>query len=188
MCSTSPRSVKISSTTVQRYELCHISDRSSFAYLLFVLRSSSSFSVWFPLYGHYDSLIKQMSFLFCFSRLFKWTLISPWKISERLFLNIPFGASHIGVNRSCYLCTLATFILSLSRLFILYLYMHGVHLVNGRTLRSSFSLFFFYSTRLALTGSLIVARDIAHAKFQELLEQGKPLPQYLKDHIIYYGW
>eukprot|EP00047_Mylnosiga_fluctuans_P003881 m.231475 g.231475 ORF g.231475 m.231475 type:complete len:563 (+) comp12222_c0_seq1:36-1724(+) len=42
-------------------------------------------------------------------------------------------------------------------------------------------------TRLQLTGSLVVARDIAHAKFQELLDAGKPLPQYLRDHIVYYA-
>src|SRR5262249_45418139 len=42
-------------------------------------------------------------------------------------------------------------------------------------------------TRLALTGSLIVARDIAHAKFKERLERGEGLPQYLKDHPVYYA-
>ena len=43
------------------------------------------------------------------------------------------------------------------------------------------------STRLSLTGTLIVARDIAHAKLQERLDAGKGLPQYAKDHIIYYA-
>jgi fumarate hydratase class I len=42
-------------------------------------------------------------------------------------------------------------------------------------------------TRLSLTGTLIVARDIAHAKLQERLERGEPLPQYVKDHPIYYA-
>ena len=43
------------------------------------------------------------------------------------------------------------------------------------------------STRLSLTGKIIVARDIAHAKFMERLEAGKGLPEYLKNHIIYYA-
>ncbi|KAJ1623252.1 fumarase C-terminus-domain-containing protein [Pavlovales sp. CCMP2436] len=42
-------------------------------------------------------------------------------------------------------------------------------------------------TRLSLTGTLVVARDIAHAKLLERLERGEPLPQYAKDHIIYYA-
>jgi fumarate hydratase class I len=42
-------------------------------------------------------------------------------------------------------------------------------------------------TRLSLSGTLVVARDIAHAKLKELLDDGKPLPQYLKDHPIYYA-
>jgi len=42
-------------------------------------------------------------------------------------------------------------------------------------------------TRLALNGKIVVARDIAHAKFKELLDAGKPLPQYLKDHPVYYA-
>jgi fumarate hydratase class I len=42
-------------------------------------------------------------------------------------------------------------------------------------------------TRLSLTGTLIVARDIAHAKIKELLDSGKELPQYLKDHAVYYA-
>ncbi|MGH7787044.1 MAG: fumarate hydratase [Candidatus Binatia bacterium] len=42
-------------------------------------------------------------------------------------------------------------------------------------------------TRLALTGPLIVARDIAHAKLQERIERGEGLPQYVKDHPIYYA-
>jgi len=43
------------------------------------------------------------------------------------------------------------------------------------------------STRLSLTGKIIVARDIAHAKFMERLESGKGLPDYIKNHIIYYA-
>ena len=41
--------------------------------------------------------------------------------------------------------------------------------------------------RLSLNGKIVVARDLAHAKFKELLDQGKPLPQYLKDHPVYYA-
>jgi fumarate hydratase class I len=43
------------------------------------------------------------------------------------------------------------------------------------------------STRLMLTGKIIVARDMAHSKFQELLDSGKELPDYLKNHVIYYA-
>lgn len=43
------------------------------------------------------------------------------------------------------------------------------------------------STRLSLTGTIIVGRDIAHAKLKELLDSGKDLPQYVKDHPIYYA-
>ena len=42
-------------------------------------------------------------------------------------------------------------------------------------------------TRLSLTGSLIVARDIAHAKLKERLDAGEDLPQYFKDHAVYYA-
>jgi fumarate hydratase class I len=42
-------------------------------------------------------------------------------------------------------------------------------------------------TRLALTGTIIVARDIAHAKLKERLDRGEDLPQYVKDHPIYYA-
>ncbi|MBR1778192.1 MAG: fumarate hydratase [Alphaproteobacteria bacterium] len=41
--------------------------------------------------------------------------------------------------------------------------------------------------RLFLNGTLIVARDIAHARFKQLLERGKPLPDYLKRYPIYYA-
>jgi fumarate hydratase class I len=42
-------------------------------------------------------------------------------------------------------------------------------------------------TRVMLSGSLIVARDIAHAKLQERLDAGEGLPQYFKDHGVYYA-
>lgn len=42
-------------------------------------------------------------------------------------------------------------------------------------------------TRLNLNGTLIVARDIAHAKIKELLEAGKPMPEYFKKHPVYYA-
>lgn len=42
-------------------------------------------------------------------------------------------------------------------------------------------------TRLSLTGTLIVARDIAHARIKQMLDEGKPMPQYFKDHPIYYA-
>ncbi len=42
-------------------------------------------------------------------------------------------------------------------------------------------------TRLSLSGSLIVARDIAHAKLKERLDAGEELPQYFKDHPVYYA-
>ncbi len=43
------------------------------------------------------------------------------------------------------------------------------------------------STPLLLSGTLVVARDIAHAKFKELIDAGKGVPQYLKDHPVYYA-
>jgi fumarate hydratase class I len=42
-------------------------------------------------------------------------------------------------------------------------------------------------TRLKLNGTLIVARDIAHAKIKELLDSGKPMPEYFKNHPVYYA-
>ncbi len=42
-------------------------------------------------------------------------------------------------------------------------------------------------TRLALTGPMVVARDIAHAKISELLDAGEPMPAYLRDHAVYYA-
>lgn len=43
------------------------------------------------------------------------------------------------------------------------------------------------STRLSLNGTIIVARDMAHAKLKELIDNGEELPQYVKDHPIYYA-
>jgi fumarate hydratase class I len=43
------------------------------------------------------------------------------------------------------------------------------------------------STRLSLTGTMVVARDIAHARLKERLDAGGGLPQYLKDHPVYYA-
>ncbi len=42
-------------------------------------------------------------------------------------------------------------------------------------------------TRLALTGTLVVARDIAHAKIKELLDAGQPMPEYFRDYPVYYA-
>ncbi|MFC6705454.1 fumarate hydratase [Flexivirga alba] len=42
-------------------------------------------------------------------------------------------------------------------------------------------------TRLSLNGPLVVARDIAHAKIKERLDAGEEMPQYLKDHAVYYA-
>jgi fumarate hydratase, class I len=43
------------------------------------------------------------------------------------------------------------------------------------------------ATRLSLTGTIVVGRDIAHARLKERLDSGEELPQYLKDHPIYYA-
>jgi fumarate hydratase class I len=43
------------------------------------------------------------------------------------------------------------------------------------------------TTRLSLTGPLVVARDIAHARIKERLDRGQGIPQYLKDHPVYYA-
>ena len=42
-------------------------------------------------------------------------------------------------------------------------------------------------TRISLSGTLIVARDIAHAKIKERLDKGEAMPQYLKDYPVYYA-
>ena len=42
-------------------------------------------------------------------------------------------------------------------------------------------------TRLSLTGTLVVARDLAHAKIKAMMDQGKPMPEYLKNYAVYYA-
>ncbi len=42
-------------------------------------------------------------------------------------------------------------------------------------------------TRLSLTGTLVVGRDLAHAKIKERLDAGEPMPDYLRDHPVYYA-
>lgn len=42
-------------------------------------------------------------------------------------------------------------------------------------------------TRVSLTGPVIVARDLAHARIQEMLDRGEPLPDYMRDHAVYYA-
>ena len=42
-------------------------------------------------------------------------------------------------------------------------------------------------TRLSLSGTLVVARDIAHARIKQMLDEGKPMPEYFKDHPVYYA-
>lgn len=42
-------------------------------------------------------------------------------------------------------------------------------------------------TRVSLNGPMIVARDIAHARIKEMLDRGEPMPQYLRDHCVYYA-
>ncbi|MFM8894260.1 MAG: FumA C-terminus/TtdB family hydratase beta subunit, partial [Actinomycetales bacterium] len=42
-------------------------------------------------------------------------------------------------------------------------------------------------TRVSLTGSLVVARDLAHARMQAMLDRGEPLPDYMRDHAVYYA-
>ena len=43
------------------------------------------------------------------------------------------------------------------------------------------------ATRLSLSGPMVVARDIAHARLKECLDNGQALPQYFKDHVVYYA-
>ncbi len=52
-----------------------------------------------------------------------------------------------------------------------------------RTLLSKYPV----ATRLSLTGKIVVARDIAHAKLKERLDRGEGLPRYFKDHMVYYA-
>jgi len=42
-------------------------------------------------------------------------------------------------------------------------------------------------SRVSLTGSMIVARDLAHAKINQMLDEGKPMPEYMKNHAVYYA-
>ncbi len=42
-------------------------------------------------------------------------------------------------------------------------------------------------TRLSLTGNLIVARDMAHARIKQMLDEGQPMPEYFKNHPVYYA-
>jgi fumarate hydratase, class I len=42
-------------------------------------------------------------------------------------------------------------------------------------------------TRLSLTGTLVVARDLAHAKIKEVIDSGKPMPEYFKKYPVYYA-
>jgi fumarate hydratase class I len=42
-------------------------------------------------------------------------------------------------------------------------------------------------TRLNLTGTLVVARDIAHARINKMLDEGKPMPEYIRNHPLYYA-
>jgi fumarate hydratase class I len=42
-------------------------------------------------------------------------------------------------------------------------------------------------TRLSLSGPMVVARDIAHAKIKEMLDRGEPMPDYLRDYMVYYA-
>ena len=52
-----------------------------------------------------------------------------------------------------------------------------------RELLSSFPI----KTRLSLSGTIVVARDIAHAKLQERLDRGEGMPEYMKNHAVYYA-
>jgi fumarate hydratase class I len=42
-------------------------------------------------------------------------------------------------------------------------------------------------TRVSLTGPMVVARDLAHARIKEMLDRGEPMPDYLRDHCVYYA-
>jgi fumarate hydratase class I len=67
---------------------------------------------------------------------------------------------------------------------------HGVVKVNlNRPMKEILAELTKYpvTTQLSLNGTIIVGRDIAHAKLKERIDQGKGLPQYIKDHPIYYA-
>lgn len=66
---------------------------------------------------------------------------------------------------------------------------HGVRIDLNRPMKEILAELSKYpvATPLLLTGTIVVGRDIAHAKFKEILDAGKPLPDYLKNHPIYYA-
>ncbi|MFO0583922.1 MAG: fumarate hydratase [Anaeromyxobacter sp.] len=66
---------------------------------------------------------------------------------------------------------------------------HGVRIDLGRPMKEIQAELTKHpvSTPLLLSGTLVVARDIAHAKFKERLDAGQGVPQYLKDHPVYYA-
>jgi len=66
---------------------------------------------------------------------------------------------------------------------------HGVKIDLNRPMKEVLAELSKYpvATPLLLNGTIVVGRDIAHAKFKEILDSGKPLPDYLKNHPIYYA-
>ena len=66
---------------------------------------------------------------------------------------------------------------------------HGVKINLNRPMKEILADLTKYpvSTSLMLTGTIVVGRDIAHAKFKELIDAGKPVPEYLLKHPIYYA-
>jgi fumarate hydratase class I len=66
---------------------------------------------------------------------------------------------------------------------------HGVKINLNRPMKEILAELTKYpvSTSLMLTGTIVVGRDIAHAKFKELIDAGKPVPEYLLKHPIYYA-
>ncbi|MBI5015060.1 MAG: fumarate hydratase [Deltaproteobacteria bacterium] len=66
---------------------------------------------------------------------------------------------------------------------------HGVRIDLNRPMAAILADLTKYpvSTPLLLTGTIVVGRDIAHARFKEMLDRGQPLPDYLKNHPIYYA-
>lgn len=66
---------------------------------------------------------------------------------------------------------------------------HHVHLDLNRPLRDVMQdlATLPVGTRVSLSGPIVVARDIAHAKIKERLDNGEPMPDYLKHHVVYYA-
>ena len=66
---------------------------------------------------------------------------------------------------------------------------HGVKINLNRPMKEILAELTKYpvSTSLMLTGTIVVGRDIAHAKFKEIVHAGKPVPEYLLKHPIYYA-